>query len=129
MAIPPRLKGGKLDRRELLADWLTAPENKTLARNIVNRYIGYLLGAGLVESLGRHAGDQPSEQPELLDALSEDFIEGKYDIRRLMQTIMNSRLYQLSSQPIPATKTIGGSSVTTPSSASPPSHCSTPSTQ
>ena len=48
MPIPARLKGGKIDRRELLADWLTAPENKTLARNVVNRFTGYLLGGGLV---------------------------------------------------------------------------------
>ncbi len=102
MPIPARLTGGKLDRRELLADWLTAPENKALARNVVNRYFGYLLGGGLVESLDDMRATNPPSNPELLDALAEDFIKHKYDVRHLMRTIMNSRLYQLSSQPTPA---------------------------
>ncbi|MDB5391709.1 MAG: hypothetical protein JWM11_7355, partial [Planctomycetaceae bacterium] len=35
-----------LDRRIALAKWLAAPENKMYPRNIVNRYMGYLLGRG-----------------------------------------------------------------------------------
>lgn len=99
MPIPARLKGGKIDRRELLADWLTAPENKALARNIVNRYVGYLLGRGLIEPLDDLRATNAPSNPELLDALAEDFIKSGYDLRRLMRTIMTSRLYQLSSQP------------------------------
>src|SRR5205085_10363374 len=44
LPVPARLKGGKLDRRELLADWLTAPETRAMPRSVVNRYLGYLLG-------------------------------------------------------------------------------------
>jgi hypothetical protein len=35
----------------------------------------------------------------LLAALSKDFIAHKFDLRRLMRTILNSRAYQLSSEP------------------------------
>jgi Protein of unknown function (DUF1553) len=102
MPIPERLKGGKLDRRELLADFLTAPENKGLARNIVNRYMAYLLGRGLVEPIDDLRETNPPSNPALLDALSEDFIRSGYNVRHLMRTIMTSRLYQLSSQPTTA---------------------------
>ncbi len=102
MPVPERLKGGKLDRRELLADWLAAPENKALARNVVNRYVAYLLGRGLVQPIDDLRATNPPSNPELLDALADDFIKSGYDVRRLMRTIMTSRLYQLSSQPTAA---------------------------
>jgi hypothetical protein len=38
----------------------------------------------------------------LLDALADDFVGSGYDVRRLMRTIMQSRLYQLDSRPTPA---------------------------
>jgi hypothetical protein len=99
MPVPAELKGGKIDRRELLADWLTTPQNKALARNIVNRYVAYLLGRGLVEPIDDLRATNPPSNPELLDALADSFIQSKFDIRKLMRTIMTSRLYQLSAQP------------------------------
>jgi len=83
----------------MFADWLTSPENPALARNVVNRYVAYLLGRGLVEPIDDMRATNPASNLELLDALAADFIKSGYDIRRLMRTIMNSRLYQLSSQP------------------------------
>jgi hypothetical protein len=102
LPVPERLKGGKLDKRELLADWLTAPETRVLARNVVNRYAGYLLGRGLVEPIDDMRETNPPSNPALLDALTDDFIKSGYNVRKLMQTIMNSRLYQLDSQPTSA---------------------------
>jgi hypothetical protein len=99
MPVPARLKSGKSDRREMFADWLTAPEIPALARNVVNRYVAYLLGRGLVEPIDDMRATNPASNPELLDALAEEFIKSGYDVRRLMRTIMTSRLYQLSSQP------------------------------
>jgi hypothetical protein len=102
LPVPDRLKGGKLDKRELLADWLTAPETRVLARNVVNRYAGYLLGRGLVEPIDDMRETNPPSNPALLDALTDEFIKNGYNVRLLMRTIMNSRLYQLDSQPTPA---------------------------
>jgi hypothetical protein len=99
MPVPARLTKGKPDRRQMFADWLTSPENPALARNVVNRYVAYLLGRGLVEPIDDMRATNPASNLELLDALAADFIKSGYDIRRLMRTIMNSRLYQLSSQP------------------------------
>jgi hypothetical protein len=87
-----------IDRRVKLAEWLTSPKNPFFARNIVNRFWGYLMGRGLVEPLDDMRATNPASNPELLDALAEDFIANKYDLRHLLRTIMNSRAYQLSSQ-------------------------------
>src|SRR5207248_3102564 len=39
---------------------------------------------------------------QLLDALADHFLKSGYDVRRLMRTIMTSRLYQLEARPTSA---------------------------
>lgn len=90
-----------IDRRVRLAEWMTAPENPFFARNLVNRFWGYLMGRGLVEPLDDVRATNPATNPELLDALAQDFVKSKYDMRHLLRTIMNSRAYQLSSKVTP----------------------------
>jgi hypothetical protein len=96
---------GKLDRREVLADWLTSPDNKQFARNVVNRYFGYLLGRGLVETIDDMRATNPPSNVDLMNALTDDFVKHGYDIKHLVRTILNSRLYQLDSQPTKANAT------------------------
>jgi hypothetical protein len=91
-----------LDRRVPLADWLTAKENPQFARNIANRYVGYLLGYGLVEPIDDLRSTNPPSNPELLDALAKHFADSNYDLKQLIRAIMTSRLYQLDSQPTAA---------------------------
>ena len=38
----------------------------------------------------------------MLDALAHDFIKHKFDVKYVIRTILNSRVYQLSSEPTPA---------------------------
>lgn len=87
------------DRRQPLADWLTASDNAFFARNVANRYVGYLLGRGLVEPIDDLRATNPASNEALLQALSEHLVKNKYDLKQLIRTIMNSRLYQLDSQP------------------------------
>jgi hypothetical protein len=89
------------DRRRKLADWITSPKNPFLARNIVNRFWGYLMGRGLVEPIDDMRATNPASSPELLDALAQDFINAKFDLKHLLKTIMNSRAYQLASTATP----------------------------
>jgi hypothetical protein len=91
-----------LDRRIPLANWLTARDNALFARNIVNRYAGYLLGRGLVEPIDDMRATNPPSNPALMDALAAEFRDSGFNVKQLMRTIMNSRLYQLDSQPTPA---------------------------
>jgi hypothetical protein len=90
-----------LDRRIPLASWLTSNDNEMFARNIVNRYVAYLLGRGLVEPVDDMRSTNPPSNIGLMDALVKEFRDSKYNVKHLMRTIMTSRLYQLDSQPTP----------------------------
>jgi hypothetical protein len=102
--LPPTPLDGKpvddpLDRRRPLATWLTAKENPFFAKSIVNRYMGYLMGRGLVEPVDDMRATNPPTNPPLMDALAKDFTDSGFNLKHLMRSIMNSRLYQLDSQP------------------------------
>ena len=90
-----------LDRRIRLAEWITSKDNPLFARNIVNRFWGYLMGHGLVEPLDDMRATNPPSNPELLDALAKDFADHSFDLKHLLKTIMLSRAYQLSSHKTP----------------------------
>jgi hypothetical protein len=92
---------GEGDRRVPLADWLTAPDNPFFARNLVNRFWAYYLGRGLVEPVDDLRATNPPSNPELLDALAEDFVRHRFDLKHLLRTIMQSRAYQQSSAVTP----------------------------
>jgi len=46
----------------------------------------------------------PPSNPELLDALAKDFTAHKYDVKHVIRTILNSRVYQLSAEPTECNK-------------------------
>ena len=92
-AIPP----GQ-DRREVLADWLASGDNPFFAKSVVNRVWYHLMGKGIVDPVDDFRDSNPSANDELLDALAQDFIAHKFDLKHLIRTIMNSRTYQLSAQ-------------------------------
>ncbi len=85
------------DLRRPLAEWIASPGNPMLARNIVNRVWGYLMGVGLVEPIDDLRATNPPSHPQLLNALARDFIDNGFDLRKLMRTIMVSCVFQLSS--------------------------------
>ena len=83
-------------RREQLSQWLTANENPYFARSIVNRYWSYFFGRGIIDPVDDIRAGNPASNPELLDALTKDFIAGGYDLKKLIRTICNSATYQRS---------------------------------
>jgi hypothetical protein len=83
-----------LARREQLARWLTSKHNPYFARSYVNRLWAYLLGSGLIQPIDDIRAGNPPTNPELLDALSRDFIESGFDMRHMIRTIAQSRTYQ-----------------------------------
>lgn len=87
------------DRREVLAQWMTSPENPYFTRAIVNRVWRNFMGRGLVEPEDDLRLTNPPSNAELMKALVDDLIENKYDLKHLMRTIMNSAAYQRSSKP------------------------------
>lgn len=90
--------GESTDPRELLSDWMTAPENPFFAKVLVNRYWKHFLGRGLVEPEDDLRVSNPPSNPELMDALADSFVESGYDLHQLVRTICLSRTYAASSQ-------------------------------
>ena len=88
------------DRRRYFVDWLTAPENPYFAKALANRVWRSFMGRGQVESEDDLRQTNPPSNAELFDALAKDFIAHKYDVKRLMRTIINSAAYQRSSTPV-----------------------------
>ncbi len=101
----PKFMGGAVptiapgqDRREVLADWLTAGDNPFFAKSVANRIWFHLNGKGVVEPVDDFRDSNPSANDDLLDALAKDLVAHKYNIKYLIKTIMTSRTYQLSAR-------------------------------
>ncbi len=86
------------DRRIAFAEWLTSAKNPYFARAIVNRVWANFMGRGLVDPADDLRATNPASNEELFAALTKDFIDSGFDVRRLIRTIMNSGAYQLSSE-------------------------------
>jgi hypothetical protein len=87
------------DPRRALADWVINPSNPFFAKAAVNRVWGVFFGRGFVDPVDDFRSSNPISNEPLLNALADHFVENSYDLKRLMRTIMSSRLYQLSSNP------------------------------
>jgi hypothetical protein len=96
---PPLPAASEQDRREYFADWLVSPDNPFFARAVVNRVWKNFMGRGLVEAVDDIRDANPPSNPELLAALTRDFVAHRFDVKQLARTIMNSSTYQLTSAP------------------------------
>jgi hypothetical protein len=92
--INPR-QSGRLE----LAHWIANKDNPLTARVMVNRVWEHLFGQGLVDSVDNFGalGSEPSH-PVLLDTLAVQFMNEKWSLKKLIRSIVLSRVYQLSSQ-------------------------------
>ena len=74
---------GTNDRRTELADWLTSKDNPYFAKSLVNRYWSYFLGRGIIDPVDDIRAGNPPSNPELLDALTADFVAHNFDLKHL----------------------------------------------
>jgi hypothetical protein len=88
------VKAGE-DPRVALFEWMHKDDNPFFARSFANRVWGHYFGVGIVNPVDDFSLANPASNDKLLDALAKDFVESKYDIRKLERTILNSRTYQL----------------------------------
>jgi len=105
-AQPPRYLGGDeptldkgVDRRVAYAEWLTSPGNEFFARSMTNRVWSYFFHRGIIDPVDDLRSTNPPINPDLLDGLTKDFIEHRFDVRHLMRVIVTSQAYQRSSKP------------------------------
>ena len=90
-----------MTRRQKLAAWMTDPDNPYFARSYVNRLWGYLFGTGLIEPIDDIRAGNPATNPELLNHLTQSFVDSKFDVQEVLRSICNSRTYQLSMETNP----------------------------
>ncbi|GMV94456.1 MAG: hypothetical protein AMXMBFR82_42340 [Candidatus Hydrogenedentota bacterium] len=86
-------------RRAQLAKIITSEDNGFFSRTIVNRLWARFMGRGLVEPV-----DVIENEPwnaDLLDWLSNDFIDHGYDLKHTMKVILTSQAYRLPAQDTP----------------------------
>jgi Protein of unknown function (DUF1549)/Protein of unknown function (DUF1553) len=67
-------------------------------RAAVNYVWAQLFGRGLVEPIDQMHEANPPSQPEVLQFLADDFVAHQFDLRYLIRTVTNTRVYQLSSR-------------------------------
>lgn len=79
--------------RELLADWMVAPQNHNFAATTVNRFWQYLCGHGLAGSVDNLDLVTPTER-KILDDLAVLFVDSGHDVRWLVAGICKSKVYQ-----------------------------------
>lgn len=87
------------DPRHKLADWMARKDNPFFARSLVNRYWKHFFGRGLVDPEDDMRVTNPPSNPQLLDALAQNFIDSGFNLKQLCRTICTSTTYQLSAEP------------------------------
>jgi hypothetical protein len=100
--ILPPLPTDAPPNRLALATWLVSPENPLTGRVTVNRIWAMFFGTGFVKTAGDFGlqGEKPSH-PELLDWLAREFVDGGWDVKRLVRLIVTSATYRQSSKVTP----------------------------
>ncbi|WP_299459348.1 DUF1549 domain-containing protein, partial [uncultured Gimesia sp.] len=85
--------------REKLAAWVTHPQNRRFERASANRIWGLLFGVPYINPVDDLPAptDLSQSAPDLLDILGQDFRENGYDIKRMIQIIVASKPFHLSS--------------------------------
>ncbi len=98
-ALPHYLPQPKIEGREAtrldLAQWLVSRENPLTARTVMNRLWKQFFGTGLskvLDDLGAQ-GETPAN-PALLDWLACEFMDGGWDMKRMVRGIVTSHTYR-----------------------------------
>lgn len=86
------------DRLLRLSEWITSAENRQFAHVQANRIWYHLLGRGIVHPIDDFRETNPPSNPELLDALAEEFARSSFRLKPLIRHIMNSHTYQAAAQ-------------------------------
>jgi hypothetical protein len=95
-SIAPTPLPDNTNRREAFANWITSKDNPFFAKSMANRVWSYFLGKGIIDPVDDIRASNPPANEALLNALTKDFKDHDFDLRHLIRTIVNSRVYQAS---------------------------------
>lgn len=95
---PVKLSDKSSGRLEF-AKWIASNDNPLTAKVMVNRIWQHLIGKAIVREPDNFGFSGPAPtHPELLDHLALDFMNNKWSIKHTIRSIVNSRVYRLSSK-------------------------------
>jgi uncharacterized protein DUF1549/uncharacterized protein DUF1553 len=86
------------ERREKIAEWITARGDRWFAKAFVNRIWAELVGHGFYEPVDDIGPDRKCSAPHTLDYLAEQFAVSHYDVKWLMRLITATEAYQRQSR-------------------------------
>ncbi|HBP23012.1 MAG TPA: hypothetical protein DEA08_35220 [Planctomycetes bacterium] len=87
----------QVDRREELAKIMTSRDNPYFAKAIVNRVWSFFFERGIINPVDA-INQTDYDLPELMALLEQDFRDSGYDLRRLVEIVVKTRAYELSSE-------------------------------
>jgi hypothetical protein len=87
-----------VSRRELLAKWMTSPNNEWFAQAFANRMWAYFLGHGIVHPTDDFSNTNKPSNPDLLKALGDEFAKSGFDLNHLVRVIVGTEAYQRTSK-------------------------------
>lgn len=99
--MPAKFLGGDVadvkgkDPRKVLAKWLTSPDNELFRRNMANRIWEQFFGRGIIHPVDDIRISNPAANEPLMHELGRRFAyDYKFDLKKLVRDICNSRTYQ-----------------------------------
>ena len=85
---------GKSDPREHYAAWMTSSDNPRFTQIIANRLWKRAMGLGLVEPVDDFREGTEASNPALLKYLTQQMSAGRYDIKKFLRSLYNTKTYQ-----------------------------------
>lgn len=79
--------------RSAVATFITSKKNPYFAKAFVNRMWAELMGVGFVDPVDDLGRNRTVTYPKVFAAVSHSFASSNYDIKRLMRTLLNTRIY------------------------------------
>lgn len=89
-----------VNRRRELARLMSEGDRPQLAKAFVNRMWSQLFGRGFTTPIDDMGPHNPPSHPEILEAVTEEFVKSGYDVKQLVRWLTRTQLYQLSSRPV-----------------------------
>lgn len=88
----------EINRRLELAKLMTQSEDPLIARAFVNRMWGHFFGYGFTRPIDDMGPHNAASHPDLLEYLTEKFVESGHDIKQLISWIANTEAYNLTTR-------------------------------
>jgi hypothetical protein len=82
------------EQRAAYAAWMTSQENPRFSTVIANRLWKRVMGMGLIEPMDDFKDDTSASNPALMKYLSQQVVAGKYDLKKILRAMYNTRTYQ-----------------------------------